>query len=210
MKPQRITLAAILFAALWGCSSGSKESEKIKEGEQVAKTPFGALSQLAKAGSELEKIQKDLENMKPVDPVHFNELIAFLPEAPAGWEAGKPQGESNQMGDWKFSQVRRSYNSGDKSMQVEIQDWAYQYGLYAPFFLAASFSQETTEGYNKGIKMGDDPGREEFENEAKRGTLSLLIGKRFLVGIKGEGIESAELRQWLDRMDTNGLRAKAQ
>lgn len=203
--------AILAMAALCGCSGGgSKEASKIEEGEKVASNPLGQMSQFAKAMSDLEKVQTDLKEMKPVDAVPFSELLAFLPEAPSGWEAEKPRGESKQMGDWKFSQARRRYTSGGKSIEVEIQDWAFQQALYAPFFLSASFSEESTEGYNKGIKLNEDPGREEYQFEARRGTLSLLAGKRFLTGIKGSGIEAAELREWLDRIDLAGLRAKAQ
>lgn len=210
MKMTKSVPVIVLLAFLAACSSGSKESTKIEEGENLSKNPLGAFSQLAKAGSDLEKIQKDLENMKPVEALHFNELIKYLPEAPGGWEAEAARGETNQMGEWKLSQASRQYNSGDKSMEVQIQDWAYQYGLYAPFFLSASFSQETTEGYNKGIKVGEDPGREEYQTAQQRGNLSLLIGKRFLVSIKGSTIEAAELRTWLDSINTAGLRGLAQ
>lgn len=210
MKSLRIPLAALVFATLCACSGASRVTEAIKEGEQALKNPLGTLSQLAKAGAELEKMQKEIESMTPVTPLPFNDLIAFLPQAPAGWEAAKPQGESNQLGAWQFSQARRSYRSGGKSMDVEVQDWAFQYGLYVPFFLSAALSQETATGFNRGIMVGTDPGREEFDSGARRGEIALLAGKRFMVAIKGQGIEAAELRQWLDRVDANALRAKAQ
>lgn len=75
--------------------------------------------------------------------------------------------------------------------------------------VAAAFSQETTEGYNKGIKIGEDPGREEYKTAGKDGTLSVLVGKRFFVTIRGNNIEASELRQWWDRIDAQGLRAQA-
>jgi len=200
-----LTLAALTLASC----GGSKESEKVVEGENLSKNPVGFAAQMMKAGSDLEKIQADLEQMKPVEAISFTELLPFLPEPPAGWEASKPKGQSNQMGEWKFTQVERSYTMADKNIEVEILDWAFRRELYAPFFLMASFSQESTEGYNKGIKINDDPGREEYKTEAKDGNLAVLVGKRFLVTVKGNNIEAAELRQWWDRINTNGLRAKA-
>jgi hypothetical protein len=210
MRIQRFFPIFPLMLALAACSGGSKPSSDIKEGENLSSNPIGQVRQFSQALSEFEQVQKELENMKPVDPLPFSDLMAMLPDAPAGWEAEKPTGESTQMGEWKFAQARRSYRSGDKTIDIEIQDWAYQYGLYAPFFLTASFSQETSEGYNKGIRIGQDPGREEYNYEGQRGTLSLLVGKRFLTGIKGSGIAAAELREWLDRLNVGALRAKAQ
>ncbi len=199
----------VLIAALAACG-GKKESETVVEGETLSKNPIGFAAQMAKAGSDLQSIQAELEKMKPVDAVSYTELLPFLPEPPSGWEGSKPKGQSNQMGDMKFSEAERDYTMGEKRMEVKITDWAFRQALYAPFFLMASFSQESTEGYNKGIKINDDPGREEYKNDSKNGDLSVLVGKRFLVSVKGNGIEAAELRQWWDRIDTKGLRAKAQ
>jgi hypothetical protein len=208
MTTRRWTAAAVAALALAACGS-KKESTKIVEGENISKNPIGAVRQLAKVGEDLEKAQKDLENMKPVDPVHFSELIKFLPEPPPGWESEAPKGASNQMGEWSFTEVDRRYSQGEKHIEIQIVDWAFHKEMYATFFVAAAFSQESTEGYNKGIKIGEEPGREEYKTAAKEGTLSVLVGKRFLVTIKGNNIDSGELRQWWDRLDTKALRAKA-
>ena len=204
----RNLLAIALMAGLAACG-GKKESEKVVEGDTISKNPIGFAAQLAKAGSDMEKIQKDMEEMKPVEAVSFTELMPFLPEPPAGWEGEKPRGQSNSMGEWKFSEVERDYSMGEKHMEVKILDWAFRRELYAPFFLMANFSQESTDGYNKGIKIGDDPGREEYKHESKNGEMSVLVGKRFLVSVRGNGIAASELRDWWDKVDTKGLRAKA-
>ncbi len=92
----RWSIVVLLAAALAGCGVGKKkESEKIVEGEQVSKNPLGLMRQLAKAGEDLKNTQKELENMKPVEPVHFSELMKFLPDPPAGWQAQAPNGASN-------------------------------------------------------------------------------------------------------------------
>jgi len=197
-------VAALVIAG--GC--GKKDSSKIEEGEQVSSNPIGLARQIAKAGEDLEKIQKELENMKPVEPVHFSELIKFLPEPATGWEAQAAKGSSNKMGEWSFTQVERDYSQGEKRIEIQILDWAYHQQLYAAFFVSAAFSQETTEGYNKGIKIGEDPGREEYTTASKDGTLSMLVGKRFFVTVKGNNIEPGELREWWDRVDSKGLRGK--
>ena len=202
--------AALAALALAACGGSKKESGKIQEGEAISKNPLSLARQAVKAGEEFEKIQKDLENMKPVEPVHFSELLKFLPEPPAGWEGQKPTGSSNKMGEWSFTQVERRYSQGEKRIEIQILDWAFHRELYAGFFVAAAFSQESTEGYNKGIKIGEDPGREEYKTAGKDGTLSVLVGKRFFVTIKGDNIEAAELREWWDRMDAKGLRGRSQ
>jgi len=200
-----VALAAVLILA----ACGKKESAKVAEGEELSKNPIGLARQAVKAAEEWERVQKELENMKPAEPVHFSELIKLLPEPPSGWESQPARGSSNKMGEWSFTQVERQYSQGEKRMEVQILDWAYHKELYASFFVAAGFSQETTEGYNKGIKIGDDPGREEYKTAGRDGTLSVLVGKRFFVTIRGNNVEAAELREWFDRVNAGALRTKA-
>ncbi len=207
MTSLRWLLVALLSLSLMGC--GRKEPEKVAEGENVSTNPLGALRQLSKAGEDLQKAQKEIEDMKPVEPLHFSELLKYLPEPPSGWQATKPKGSTNKMGEWSFTQVERQYTQGDKHFEIEIADWAFNKSLYASFFMTSAFSQEDTEGYNKGVRIANEPGREEYKNADRNGTLSLLVGKRFFVTIKGQNIDAAELRQWWDRFDAKGLRSRA-
>ena len=146
----------------------------------------------------LQGMQEELENMEPVDPLAFQTIISdVLPEIPSNWEAQDPKGSSQTMGNYKFTRASRRYTGPNgEVIDVTVNDWAYNAAIYMPFFLAANFSQETTEGYNKGIKIGEDPGREEFTFARNRGERSVLYGKRFNIVVKGTGIEPANLEEW--------------
>jgi hypothetical protein len=102
------------------------------------------------------------------------------------------------MGDSNLPKPAGEYSSADgaKTITVTVADWAFNRAIYMPFLLAANFSQETTEGYNKGIKIGEDPGREEFTYASNSGKRTVLYGKRFNVDVDGRGIEPADLEQW--------------
>jgi hypothetical protein len=152
--------------------SVSTEVEKIsKEGGNVD-NPLGALSALGGMANDMQGLQESLENMEAVDPLPFQTIInEALPEPPATWTAKDARGSSQSMGDFKFTQASREYSSADgtKTVTVTIADWAFNRAIYTPFLLAANFSQETTEGYSKGIKIGEDPGRVDFTYASNRG-----------------------------------------
>lgn len=203
-----LTLLLTASLVLTACGNQSRLSE-VKEGVDITKNPLQAFGELARTGDDLKKLEGELDNLTPVEPVHFSELMTMLPSAPAGWEAEKPQGSSNSMGKFQVSHAKRSYRQGDKTIKVEITDWAYAKALYVPFLMSARFSQESTEGYNKGIEIDGAPGREEYKFDSKRGELNVLASKRFFVQIEGRDIEPEVLRQWWQRVSGNVMEAKA-
>ncbi len=101
------------------------------------------------------------------------------------------------MGDYSLSNAGNTYEGPDgKQMRVQITDLAFNQAAYMAFTLGASFSQETTEGYNKGITVGDDPGREEFNHERKTGKRNVIHGKRYNVEVSGRNIMAEDLDEW--------------
>lgn len=201
-------VALVLVLGLAGCGGTSSESSEVtEEGVDVEKNPLGALGALAKAGQDLQNLQEELANMPTVEAVHFSVLINALPDVPGGWTADDPRGSTNEMGDYKMSQASRTYSreGGDERVDVEIQDWAFNQAIYLPFFLQAGFSQESTEGYSKGIKMGEDPGREEYTFSSRSGQRSVLVNKRFHVQVRINNMEAEALNEWWPRVKTAEL-----
>ena len=192
-------IAFTVFAA--GCAgcipgSSSSEDEVTSEGANV-NNPLGLLKGLGDLANKAEELQAELENMTPVDPVHFSTLIEALPDAPSGWTAGKPKGATNQMGGYSLSNASNTYEGPDgKQMTVQITDMAFNQAAYLALSIGAGFSQETTEGYNKGITVGDDPGREEFNTERKTGKRNVAHGKRYNIEVGGRNIMAEDLDSW--------------
>jgi hypothetical protein len=194
-KPLLAALA--LSFSLWGCgacipgmpdASSSDEDKVTDEGVDVEKNPLSALGALGSLGGELEKLQKELEGMPETEAVSFNVLIAALPEPPSGWDAAEAKGETNQMGDFKMSTASRVYTMGEQRVEVKITDWAFRKMLYMPFILSSKFSQESTDGYNKGITIGEDtPGREEHNTKQMRGQRQVLLDKRYFIEVDQRG-----------------------
>lgn len=216
MKTQGILAGAMIGSLLLaGCGGGSEEvvdsdSENptgVTETGTNVNNPFGALSALTNAGQNIQAWQEEIQNMEPTDPVSFNTLIAALPDVPEGWTGTEPRGATNSMGLFSVSNANRSYTNDETGARVdfEITDWAYNQLAYAPFMLLSQFSQESTEGYQKGITVGEDPGHEEYTFDSMRGTRQVLFRKRFHTKIDVRDLPAEELQVWWERYKVSEL-----
>jgi len=202
----RVCLIAAISAISTGCGAAinpQSEALEVEEGIDIQKNPLTAIQKLIELGTEAN--DDNVANRESVKPVSFRELINYLPQVPQGWQALEPEGETNSFGSYGISQASQVYTQGNKKMEVSIFDWALNSALYTPFLLSTEFSQESTAGYNKGIKINDMPGREEYTYRDKKGSLNLLVNNRFLVRIDGKNIEDLELREWWQLMDYKSL-----
>ncbi|MEM9509822.1 MAG: hypothetical protein AAGA16_19430 [Cyanobacteria bacterium P01_E01_bin.35] len=203
-----VLLCIVVGSTLVGCDINNNlesETPKVEEGIDIRKNPVGAIGKAIKLSKNVKNIPQEIANKEPVPPVSFKELINFLPQPPAEWSAEKPQGQTNSFGNYSISQVNQTYTQGDKQIEISIFDWAFNSALYTPFLLTTEFSQESTEGYNKGLKIDGIPGREEYTYANQQGSLNLLVNSRFLVQIEGSNIEDLELRKWWQRIDYQSL-----
>ncbi len=200
----RSVLAAALPAALL-LTAGCSRKEKANEGKELSKNPITALSQISDAAKKAADAAKEASEMKPVDPVRFDALIPLLPAAPAGFTAEEPRGESNAAMGFKTSQAERSYAKGDQHLHVKILDGAYNSFLYAGVTMAAQFSHESTEGFEKGVTIDGNPGIEKWNKGSKRGELTVVVGKRYLVTVEASPAEPDFARSVYATIDTAKL-----
>ena len=204
MKTILDRLFLLILLVVTGCNSASSSPSKTSEVESNIdwqKNLAAAIQIIKIARTDSVKVA----NNEPVEPISFRELLEYLPDAPRGWSAQEPEGETNSFGNYSVSQVSQTYINDNKRMEVSIFDWAFNSALYMPFLLSTEFSQESTVGYNKGIKIDDMPGREEYNYQSRQGSLNLLVNSRFLVRIDGRNIEDKELREWWSQMDLPSL-----
>jgi len=108
----------------------------------------------------------------------------------AGWTAEEPKGETTSAMGFKISEVERSYTKGDERLHVKIVDGAYNSFIYAGVTMAAQFSRESTEGYEKGVTIDGNPGVEKWSKGSRRGELTVVVGKRFLVTVDASPVEA--------------------
>jgi hypothetical protein len=223
---KQIGLVAALVAAL-ACGKSEAEKQAEEAAEQAEKAAEAMQKAVEAAGSAaaaqgatsaaqgMDAFAKAMQaaagaaaggDGKPVDPVSFQQLQTALPDV-AGWEKGKPTGEKMTI-PVPFSQTETTYTNGDAEVQVKIVDSAFSPLLAAPWamFMAAGYEKETSDGYEKSVNVGGIPGFEKWNSDDKDGELNLVVAKRFLVTIEGNGIANANvLHDFASKLDTGKL-----
>ena len=182
-------LLAVCCLALLATSCGkSKEEQQVEQAQKGAEAVAKGFEDMAKG---LQGMTVD-PNRKPVDPVNFHDLQAAFGDL-KGWEKGTPTGERMTM-PVNYSEAKISYTKGDATIDVTISDSAFNQMLITPFsmFLAAGYEKETAEGYEKSMKVGDNPGWEKWNKTDKSGELNAVVNKRFIVQVEGRGLEDSK------------------
>jgi hypothetical protein len=226
MKRFFLTMALVAAVACGKSEAQKRAEEAAKQAQEAAEAMQKAAENAGKAAGAqgaasaaegMEAFDKAMQaaagaaagnNGKPVDPVSFQELQTVLPNM-AGWEMQKPRGEKMTM-PVPFSQTETTYTKGDAEVQVKIVDSAFSQLLVAPWamFLTAGYEKQTSEGYEKSVNVGGNPGFEKWNTESKDGELNLVVAKRFLVTIEGNHVDDAKvLHEFASRLDAGKLAA---
>ena len=209
-----VVLATACTLVACGKSNEEKAAEDLqKSSEQVQKSADGMQKGAEDMAKGLEAMAKGLtaaaggdSDVKPVDPVSFRELQTVMPEVP-GWEKEKPTGE-RMSAPFSYSQASVTYRKGDAEIEQKIMDSGFNQLLFTPFsmFMASGYEKETQDGFERSVKIADNPGWEKWDSGSKNGELSIVVNKRFLVQLEGHGIADVkDLREVLDKTDLGKL-----
>ena len=122
----------------------------------------------------------------------FQKLIALLPEG-HGWTRSKPKGEQVSVGG-AMSLAKAEYQKGDSSIDLEITDSSFNQMVLSPFtmFLAAGYSERSGADYTKSTAVAGNPGFEKWNNGARRGEVTVVVGNRFVVQATGRNVDSVQ------------------
>lgn len=132
------------------------------------------------------------------EPIHFTKLIEQLPaaDAIAGFQRRKPEGSTTAAMGFHTTVVSAVYESRDdaeKTIRIQMTDGAPTQFVTMAYSALQQFSQESTEGYEKGVQIDGYQGIERYRNEEQEGTLTLVVGT-VVVEITTTGLPAAMLR----------------
>jgi len=174
--------------------------------------PNNPLAQLTAAAEQMQKAAEGFtSNRKPVPPVAFRELIDFLPRKMAGMKADEAKGETTTAGSWQYSQAEVDFRSedGQRNADVGIFDYAHIPFLYVPFsmVLKMNVARESTEGYEKSVKVEGYPAFEKW-NKNGNSEIVVLVADRFIVKSDTRGLGEGSAKKIVEDLDLKGLAAK--
>lgn len=212
-------LALVMTAACGPSEAERKAEEAARQMEEAARKMEEAA---AKGGQDAEAMAKGLEAMAqglagaagalaggdgtPAEPVSFRDLIALFPEVD-GWTMEAPRGE-RMTSPVAYAEASTRYVREGRSIELKVTDSAFHQMLMLPYAMIASgaFERETTEGYEKSVKVGGHPGMEKWNAADRHGELTLIVAKRFLVSADGRGLDSAgDLQTLVAKLDLGRL-----
>jgi PGF-CTERM protein len=142
------------------------------------------------------------------EAVHFSTLIAFLPDAPSGWDGEEPFGMMYTIQDGTWSMATESYTKSgaeDTTAEVGVMDSAfYQVGWLAAW--QGFYAYESTEGYAKTVTVDGYPAWVAYTKDSGEYTLFVGINDRFMVFISTNSDEDT-LYDFANAIDYNGIAA---
>ena len=193
-------------------SEALSQLQKIGEDAQKANTR-GAPDPKASADltAALNAVGAIVSGGKDVQPVDFRKLKEMLPETLAGMKRVDTTGQSGEaMGIKGSSATARYTDGGGASLNVDISDMGSLAGLAG---LASRFDpsmeKETATGYERTSKVNGQIVHESYDRRAKSGEISISLGERFNVAVRGNGVEPATLQDAIKQIDMAGLVALA-
>ncbi len=137
--------------------------------------------------------------------VSFKLLLPFLPTALPGWTAEKPEGNTMRMGPMEITTVGAKFAKGTSTASVEIIDYSLQRAVMKGMMLGWQFSNESTDGYQKGVTIDGVSGYETFSEADKETNVFVIAGDRFWVHVEVRGEKPEVARAWLGKIDLKGL-----
>jgi len=167
------------------------------------------LAKLEAASKRMEAAAKQAEagTATATDP---EALKAFLPASVAGYTRGEVSASSGGAGGYQGSQADAQYAKGEANMRLEVTDMGAAGALAG---MASAFnvksSKETAVGYEKVGMVGGRMTQESYDRQAKHGEYSVLVGERFMVQAKGDGVTMDELKAAVGAVDAGRLEGLA-
>jgi hypothetical protein len=210
-----LILIVSVFAACGGESMEEKINRKLSEAiSEAAGTEVNAENikdVMKQASDQLENV--DLSKVgEDVEIINFRELKKFMPESAAGLERGKHIGETTSMMGMTYSKAEATYGEGDKRINATFIDsgGAGMLVMAMAGFTNLKIDKETENGSERTLEIDGNPAYEKYTNRNGRMTsdLSVFVNERFIINLKGTGVNADDLAQVYEEFDIRSLPEK--
>jgi hypothetical protein len=227
-------ISATLFSLVFlsGCGKSKEQeaaeaaaarlAEAAKKMEEIAKSaksgvppsPQEAMKQGADAmaaASTMIGAMMGGDGKGAVEPVDFRALKELLPESISGLKRGEESGEKAAAAGMKMSHAQARYGSGTgPRLRLKITDAGSMSGfagLASAGWAMMEIDRETDRGYEKTSTVDGRKMHEKWNSKDQRGEVDIIVGGRFIVEIRGAGIEMKDLKQAINAIDLKKLEA---
>jgi hypothetical protein len=182
---------------------GNKLEESNKKIEAAQKSGDGA----AQTSAALEGLGTLLGGGKRVEPLAIDQLKPFVPESFAGMPRTRSNAEKNGLGGFNVSKAEATYSdNGQKSVTLEITDTGGVSGIMTLAGWAALQQEKDDDQATERTRKID--GRLVHERASKTGgtnEFGVVVGDRFMVDTKGNGVSLDQLKSAVSSLDLGKL-----
>jgi hypothetical protein len=195
--------------ALVGCGEGGPEQteeteEEAVEGEASGGGASDTEQETEEEAEETEEVTAEAGTPEAADPVSWESLIELLPDAPSGWTADEPTGQTMSSPGFSVSMAECSYEneSTDEDVEIVLVDNAYsETSPWATQFDTA-FEFSSSDGHVRHTEVHGYPAIDLYSAPDDYDLL-ILVSERFFVSITSETEESRD--QFADLIDYNAF-----
>jgi hypothetical protein len=142
-----------------------------------------------------------------VEPVEFHALKALLPDTIvalklASAESGKENGPRIIV-----SHALGHYQGDGRSLDLKITDpgTLSEFAATAAKWVNLDLDREVDNGYEKSGTSGGRRYHEVYDNGSRSAQYAVVVGNRFIVEIRGNGIDMSTTKQALEQIDLERL-----
>lgn len=152
--------------------------------------------------------QKD-ENGEKIVAADFRDLKALLPDRLLRMDRSEHSGERSGVKGLQVSVAGAKYEDDDRYLEVAIVDGGSLplAGLANMGWQMAEIEidKEDSNGYERTTTINGYKAFEKYNNKWEEGELVIMYADRFIITIKGKGIDEDDLRRALNRLDLDEL-----
>ena len=202
-------------AAQQGAQAAAAGAQAAAAGAQAAAAGVQSSGQNAQQGAQqfaqgMQQLAQGLSQMQGQgETIPHDQLKAFLPETIAGWTRKSARSEQITM-PFKISNAEARYENGAASMDVKITDALLNQLFLAPLsmFLVSGYEEKSDDGFKRYAALNGAPGFEEWQIGSKRGEVTVIVNKRFVVQATGHNVAGIEpVRAAVQAIDLGKLAA---
>lgn len=168
----------------------------------------GAQESLEEAMNKVAQALGDANsNGEKVETMNFRDIKATLPSRLLGMEQKNISGEKNGAFGFSVAQAEATYEEDDRSLEVVIVDGGSmgiaKLGVAA--WASVEVDKESDNGYERTIELDGYKAFEKFNSRNGEAELIWLYKNRYIITLKGDGVEGDDLRRALKRIDYDEL-----
>jgi hypothetical protein len=170
---------------------------------------------LAEMTSGLSKMVESItarkdENGERIVAADFRDLKALLPDRLLRMDRSEHSGERSGVKGLQVSVAGAKYEDDDRHLEVAIVD-----GGSLPLAGLANMGwqiaeveidKEDSNGYERTTTIDGHKAFEKYNNKWEEGELVIMYADRFIITLKGKGIDEDDLRRALNKLDLDELK----